>query len=157
MTSIVSRKEAKEKGLTRYFTGKPCHKGHTCERLASNSCCVDCLHDRNTANKHSSFRRGVKNWKIQNTEKVKEIVRFSTIKNKYGISKSEWNALFESQGRACAICVKTEPIGHWSTDHCHTTGKVRGILCSNCNSGIGQLGDDINRLKAAINYLEKHK
>jgi hypothetical protein len=153
----VSRLEAKKEGLTRYFTGKPCPAGHTCERLVSNACCVDCLHDKTASNKPPSFRRGIKNWKDRNADKVKEIVRFSTIKGKYGLSKSEWDALFESQGRACAICAKTDPIGHWSTDHCHTSGKVRGILCSNCNAGIGQLSDDVDRLKAAIKYLETHK
>lgn len=42
----------------------------------------------------------------------------------------------------------------WSIDHCHKTGKVRGLLCKTCNTGIGHLKDDPNILRSAINYLE---
>jgi len=45
----------------------------------------------------------------------------------------------------------------WAVDHCHTTGKVRGYLCSTCNSGIGLLNDDINLLEKSIEWLRKHE
>jgi hypothetical protein len=51
----------------------------------------------------------------------------------------------------CVICLKA-PAAH--VDHCHTTGKVRGVLCFNCNSALGELGDAPNALSRAISYLE---
>ncbi|MEV7073553.1 endonuclease VII domain-containing protein [Streptomyces sp. NPDC093990] len=51
----------------------------------------------------------------------------------------------------CAIC-STVPAVH--VDHCHKTGRVRGVLCFNCNSGLGLLGDDPEALNRAADYLE---
>ena len=74
----------------------------------------------------------------------------------YGITYEEWKLLYESQAGLCAIC-KRAFNGDKDThvDHNHVTGKIRGLLCSNCNSGMGLLGDDIPRLEAAISYLKK--
>lgn len=56
-----------------------------------------------------------------------------------GITQDEWEALFEKQGRCCAICGRDTPIGktQWATDHDHVLGVVRGILCYRCNTGLG--------------------
>jgi hypothetical protein len=62
--------------------------------------------------------------------------------------------MFAAQDEACAICRAHQPGGKgWCIDHCHTTGAVRGILCSQCNLGLGQFRDDIGLLAAASNYL----
>lgn len=78
----------------------------------------------------------------------------------YGISQNEWDELFKAQGKRCANleCGAVEPggRGHWHTDHCHTTGEIRGILCQRCNQGIGLFSDNPARLRAAADYLEKH-
>ena len=59
------------------------------------------------------------------------------------------------QNNCCKICVKsTEIVGTLHVDHCHSTGKVRGLLCNNCNNGIGKLADSILLLQKAINYLQ---
>lgn len=81
------------------------------------------------------------------------------LKSTYGITPEQFDALLASQGGVCAICGKLPPAikgapGQWNVDHCHKTGAVRGILCSPCNIGIGQLGDDPDRLRVAIAYLE---
>ncbi len=62
-----------------------------------------------------------------------------------------WDRLFEVQHGKCAICNKTKKLLH--VDHCHETGKVRGLLCYNCNNGLGRFKDNIEFLKTAINYL----
>lgn len=69
--------------------------------------------------------------------------RDKNLLSKYGISLTDWNTLFLSQGSKCAICHSTEPRGrNWHTDHNHSSGKIRGILCGPCNSGIGKLQED---------------
>lgn len=80
------------------------------------------------------------------------------LKERYGLTLAAWNALFAGQGHACAVCQTKDSGGHgWHTDHNHETGVVRGILCFACNTGIGKLGDDPERLRAAADYLDSKK
>ena len=76
---------------------------------------------------------------------------------RHGVSDAEYEARLEQQGYGCGICHTDEwgPNGP-HTDHDHRTGKVRGILCHECNTGIGLLGDDPERLRAAADYIEEH-
>ena len=78
------------------------------------------------------------------------------IRRKYGITKEQYDKLLQQQGGGCAICGRTEePDGRkLSIDHDHNTGDVRGILCNNCNNGLGSFGDDIEGMHKAINYLQ---
>lgn len=74
---------------------------------------------------------------------------------KYGLTPKTWNALFESQGRRCAICrIEENGAKRFHVDHCHDTGVVRGILCTKCNIGIGALRDDSDLVMRAFLYLE---
>lgn len=80
----------------------------------------------------------------------------------YGITDVEYNARLESQKGVCAICGTDTPTEnhdetrpHLYVDHCHTSGAVRGLLCGNCNTGLGFFKDNPERLKAAIQYLTK--
>jgi len=82
-------------------------------------------------------------------------------KSKYGVSLSFVRTLYDKQGGVCAIC-QTEGFkmlgGHNSgmnLDHCHKTGVVRGLLCHNCNRGLGLLQDSPTYLRRAAEYLEK--
>jgi hypothetical protein len=70
----------------------------------------------------------------------------------YGISMADYEAMFERQGGACAICKRTGVT--LCVDHCHLTGEVRGLLCSQCNSAIGFCSDDPAVLLAAAAYLQ---
>lgn len=72
------------------------------------------------------------------------------IKKRYGLSTENYYKLFDLQNNKCAIC-KLEKKLH--IDHCHKTGKVRGLLCFGCNAAIGQFNDDTKLLKNAIEYL----
>ena len=79
-----------------------------------------------------------------------------SIENNFGISAVEYNKLYDAQGRKCAICDKRCKTGkRLAVDHCHSTGKVRGLLCARCNTALGSFGDDIGRLARAIYYLSK--
>lgn len=85
--------------------------------------------------------------------------RNNEIKRRYGINQSDYEKILKSQDGKCAICEKnnidSEEVRRLSIDHCHETGKIRGLLCSNCNFAIGLMEDDPVILKRAINYLEK--
>jgi hypothetical protein len=92
----------------------------------------------------------------ERSEKAKEVHRWAAIYTRYKITKGEWQDMFDKQNGCCAICGKpqvelTHPL---EIDQDHATAKIRGLLCRKCNSGIALLGDDIERLKMAIGYLE---
>lgn len=69
------------------------------------------------------------------------------------MSVQDYEALMAQQGGACAICRK-EPVGRLCVDHCHATGKVRGLLCATCNMGLGFYRDDEGLMRAAAAYLK---
>lgn len=74
----------------------------------------------------------------------------------YGITGDEYRAMLNDQNGVCKICSGS----NWNekflyVDHCHSTGKVRGILCSNCNMGIGLFQDNITLMQKAIEYLNQ--
>lgn len=87
--------------------------------------------------------------------------RASRIKKEYGITMQDAEAMLSAQGGGCAICAKPLSIAqegkaaadYSHVDHCHTTGKVRGILCNNCNHGVGKFMDSPELLRKAANYL----
>src|SRR5439155_24185888 len=70
---------------------------------------------------------------------------------RYGIGARQVEAMIRAQGERCAIC-RSEPAVH--VDHAHDTGLIRGVVCFNCNGGLGQFKDDATTLARAIQYLE---
>ncbi len=81
------------------------------------------------------------------------------LKNTYGITKADHDLLYEEQGGVCKICKKEGFLSSakhkkkLAVDHDHETGRVRGLLCHNCNRGLGLFQDDPEILKNAIEYL----
>jgi hypothetical protein len=74
---------------------------------------------------------------------------------KYGMTVRDFHDLMERQDHACAICRTIDwGIKGPQTDHCHTSGQVRGVLCTSCNNGLGRFKDDPARLRRAADYLE---
>jgi hypothetical protein len=67
------------------------------------------------------------------------------------LSQTDWEALFEQQGQACALCGNSR--GPWVTDHDHTTGKIRGILCRRCNMALSMFHDCLPLLEVVVIYL----
>lgn len=99
-------------------------------------------------------------WKRQryqtHREDVRRHQRNSYLRCTYGIEPEEYDAMLEAQGGHCAICPATEPGGgkaFFPVDHCHVTGRKRGLLCDRCNRGIGLLGDDVEVVESAASYL----
>jgi hypothetical protein len=81
-------------------------------------------------------------------------------KKRYGITLMQYNQLLTIQNNTCAICkiaeteIKHGRNTYFAVDHCHISGKVRGLLCYKCNSLLGFVNDKIETLKNAIKYLE---
>lgn len=76
--------------------------------------------------------------------------RRRSLQYRYGLTVEQYDAMMASQNGACAICKSVVPL---VVDHSHTTNEVRGLLCNNCNGGIGLLRDDVTVLTSAITYL----
>ncbi len=98
--------------------------------------------------------------KSMTEEAVKAQNKNYWLKSSYGISLNEFNAMLSRQNHKCAICGCDEIETHSKklyVDHCHTTKKVRDLLCHSCNIAIGNFKDSTENLKKAIAYLDKHK
>ena len=81
--------------------------------------------------------------------------RGHVLKKLYGISLEEYEALLDSQDGVCAICKETPRNNRFlGVDHDHDTGRVRGLLCTTCNVGLGALHDSVEILRSALAYLE---
>ncbi len=93
------------------------------------------------------------------------VLKRGYLKKHYGITLERYNEIYDSQKGLCAICERPERRIYHKTgepfllavDHCHKTGKIRGLLCSYCNHGLGNFEDDTNRLESAIAYLKSHQ
>lgn len=84
------------------------------------------------------------------------LARQNTLRHFFGIDIPEYERLLASQSGVCAICACVCPSGkRLAVDHCHATGKVRGLLCMRCNTGLGKFDDRIDLLEAAKSYLTK--
>lgn len=98
-----------------------------------------------------------KNAARRGTEKSKFWSKKTQLK-KYGITPEQYDAMVVAQHNLCAICGNPpRPKGfRLGVDHCHITKKVRGLLCLPCNHAMGIFKDNIEHLKSAVAYLEKH-
>lgn len=80
--------------------------------------------------------------------------RAENLMKRYGMTLAEYDYLASKQMNICAICFEPEPYGRYlNVDHCHMTGRVRGLLCTPCNYSLGQFRDNEFILKSAIMYL----
>lgn len=101
--------------------------------------------------KDCNYRKS-KKWKEENVEKRKT----HQYKRKYGLTFADYGVILASQNSQCAICsvhFSEAQRGVLFVDHCHTTGKVRGLLCQNCNTAIGLLRDSPLLCTKAAEYL----
>ena len=107
-------------------------------------------------------RRSVKAWREKNRDAAVSATD-SWRKRRYGIPEGEYDRMLVSQNGVCAICRQPEKnkrkgkLFRLSIDHHHDSGKVRGLLCANCNRAIGGMAEDPATLRAAADYLEKHQ
>lgn len=76
------------------------------------------------------------------------------LRTKYGIDNTEYERMYTEQGGLCFICKGKHAVLH--VDHCHTSGKVRKLLCSCCNQALGLLRENTNIMKEMVSYVENH-
>lgn len=97
-----------------------------------------------------------KDKKREISKKYKHIKKDKDLQSTYGITLEEYYKMLAEQGHSCKICgtSKDKLKRALCVDHCHTTGKVRGLLCDTCNRSLGMLKDSADILKRAIKYLE---
>ena len=105
-------------------------------------------------------RENVRKWRSKSKKQQKLSDRRSNLRKAFGISIEEYEAMVLKQGGVCAICKGKPALRHGEArlhvDHDHVTGKIRALLCSKCNLGIGQFQDSVLLLHSAIAYLEMH-
>lgn len=76
-----------------------------------------------------------------------------------GLQRADYDRVIAAQGKTCGIC-GGPPDGRWrryNIDHCHKTGRLRGLLCTNCNRGLGHFKDSPRLLELAIKYLRRRR
>ena len=93
-----------------------------------------------------------KKWRDTNPRRSKD----HGLKQKYGLPMGAFEKMLKEQGGRCKLCGTDKPggKGDFHVDHCHTEGHVRGLLCHNCNVGIGNFHHDISKLELAIAYIK---
>jgi hypothetical protein len=92
--------------------------------------------------------------KYRSDPTFREQQRWQKRMRKYGLDREDYERMRKAQNDACAICEQQSP-NPLCVDHCHAFGHVRGLLCNNCNSGLGFFGDDPVRMRAGAAYLER--
>ena len=124
-----------KKSLDEFYTdiSKSCGYRSTCKECAS-------IYSQNYSNKKG--------------EKYRRDIRYKTT---YGITLEEYNNLFQLQNGKCKICERSqlEFKRRFAVDHCHSTNEVRGLLCQNCNTGLGNFKDNMVNLQKANTYLKE--
>jgi hypothetical protein len=114
--------------------------------------------NRTPAQKEKDLERA-REYRIKNRDKILEGRRASVLKYRYQMTIEDFDNFLKSQNYCCAIC-KSEKHGNnknWHIDHCHSTGKVRGVLCTNCNIMLGNAKDNELILAEAVRYLHKSR
>lgn len=96
------------------------------------------------------------NYKRRENRDPNELRRWKAIRSKYGLSRSQYEKMERQQGHKCAICRTDKPGGRFDVlvvDHCHETGRVRGLLCNACNVALGRFGDTPDAIFKVYEYV----
>lgn len=116
-------------------------------------------------NKELMVEVSKQNWKKRKQRKQHDVIYknnladskyWSSIKARYGITKDEYIAMLSKQENKCKICGIDNGVNkRLAVDHCHATGKIRGLLCVACNLGLGYFRDNPEALRSAALYLSE--
>lgn len=173
----MKRAEAIEQGLPRY-NGKPCSSCGNTEKFVSSYGCTSCTKKRTRERDNSVYNRYIKSekgqlWlkKFRNSETNKqtqnrynrkrylnspEIYLRRTLKQNYNITLEEYQQLYHIQKGCCFICGRPQKdqSKRMAVDHCHKTGRIRKLLCTQCNVALGMVNESVDILKNMIEYIQ---
>lgn len=171
----MTRKEAIEAGQTHY-DGKPCKNCGETLKFVTGYSCVRCVGERTKSRsgevyskylnspKGQTWIKGFRNsdtYKgVQNRYHKKHYAKDSRpyknrgYQHRYGITIEQVEQLKDEQGHVCAICKEPRDL---VVDHCHTTNKIRAMLCGSCNVGLGMAQESVDILSNMIEYIKYHK
>jgi hypothetical protein len=110
----------------------------------------DYWRDLYAENRESMKANALRSYHRKSAEKKRD----EHLRARYGLSRHEWERMFDAQGRNCAIC-GTGDARRWVTDHCHTTGAVRGILCDHCNVALGRIKESSAIGRSLVEYIDR--
>ena len=138
-----------DRPVTEFYMRKGGVRGRESIHGKLDSYCKDCV------------RGGVREWRKKNLLRARKSAsdwaKKNTLRHRlvgYGLTKERYQEMIAEQRGGCAICLRSDkPL---QIDHDHATGKVRGLLCTGCNTALGKFKDSGDQLKRAIAYLEKH-
>ncbi len=152
MTTKICSKCKVEKHVTCFNNSKK-HKD------GLNGICKDCWNESKRAHyqkdsSKTSKKASVKKWRKNNPGKVKKMRKNNRLKRLYKLTLDEFNNLIEQQDGQCPICeLPLDDNALFGVDHCHETGRIRGILHNKCNAMLGCADDNIKMLNNGIKYL----
>jgi hypothetical protein len=113
--------------------------------------CKSCkTHDRRTLRQRNPDADRKRYWANPQGERERHLIR------KYGVTQADYDRMLSAQHGKCSVCRKTQKRA-FDVDHDHTTGEVRGLLCTSCNRMIGHAGDDPDNLERAAAYLRSFR
>jgi hypothetical protein len=127
------------------------------------SWCKECMYEKQKIwrNKNKEkWKSYSRKYYYDDVDKYRKLGREQHLRSNYNMTFECYNKMFKNQKGKCAICKTSDSSAgrgdRFYIDHCHETGKVRGLLCHYCNASLGGFRDDIKILKTAIRYLKKH-
>lgn len=146
MRTKVCSKCGKEKPVSEFYR-------RTASKDGLNASCKECT-KKAAAERRERQRKSM----VLEDARRADAQKRRNLQRLYGISLEEYEKMFYEQGRCCAICRRAADDfdRDLAVDHDHNTGKVRGLLCPDCNRGLGGFNDDIELIRKALRYLEKH-
>lgn len=165
-----ARYYALQAGEVHYRAEKACIRCGGYARFAKSAACVGCSPAKNKKARRARYddpvRRAVvlaKNAETRRADpaRARRWARNSSIRSKYGLEPEDVRRMLEEQDCLCAICRNVHLSGADAeppvVDHCHATGKVRGLLCARCNHALGHLRDNPETARRAADYLERNQ
>jgi hypothetical protein len=110
-----------------------------------------------------AYRERTNRWYAENRERQRVASKDGARRRKYGLTLAEHEEMEAAQGGVCAICQQPETfksksgtVHRLAVDHDHKTGRIRGLLCRNCNAALGHLREDLGLFRRAVSYLESY-